>query len=1190
MCRSSTHFCLSSLQGFFRRTVLSSVRLECLSNNDCPITPANRNMCKSCRFQRCLAVGMSKSGSRIGRQPNAIKYYCAREISQLSSTGEADGAPSSSSITITNGRGASTDRPRTSSISSSEGDKVRPPTPLSRTTAPWASADRTVQPAQSSTDRGSSSVAANNALTSNGQSFTSLSSANKNSGGNNGRATQRHNVRSFSSDSPLEIQGKPAAIFAAAGTKKRKSIGNSQQQQHSVNSTKLDVPSPGSLELECDRLKYSPTQAIAFSEAHSSSNLSPGTLVQDLTQPRGSRNWYATFSQNSGDAVSYDRGRLGGIPLDALSQTPIMEYSLPNPDMSSHISSTTTSLHEIRSPIVEFDDEPDVPQETNGKMLNPLAVRLPSDEASEDLVTSYCKSFGSDPAALDVLPRREPSSTFVYSPSLDKDSTGGLYPYANRPVVQSSPSRHILVSSDTGSVPQSTVRLLPSDDEVPQAQGVDPTSSRSTRSIVDHLTSTVLQFRQQHQQRMSSVASDTPVGAIKLSVPSPVEAASNALRVTAHHSQRLSELPCVRSDEADGVYPIPSSSPPVQPTPPTRTVQSSAYHAYPLPSSCKSASPEFAWHSQSSQQQHQMHTHTHPKQRYVKSNGSPSVLDSTQFRAPSGGGGGHTSKYCDSSPHSVNGNSHNSPPAVTAALCAAAAADVTSSTSTSAPWFAAAAAAAAMANVLMVASQAPSSSSNTGSLADAYAIYSSGNGCQAERLKVSGSEGPLTVNSSGPPICSVTQHRLEQYMSGLVKCDASTVLRSLQLPTSGVDAQASSRLTHPSTVAAMRAAAAAAAAAAATAAGLVLSNSGVRPLPDELAQMQRTTAAAAAALTTFSDVPMSYENSAACCSSPSPPSSQPQPPQHIFGRVSCTIPAETPMIYGSMESKPTVNLSASRKDCELIGRTKNGIGALFVTVQDFAVGIQLAAKYMISERKKIRNNLPPVYQSMQSLDRVEDVWDRMMLHFELHSRFIVHFVKLIPGFNQLELSDKRQLVRKAMYPLMLLELSRDYVNGDSTQYNYFDFTEDEREVIFKHFPTFHTIIGHLIRSGEFLHRIRLDNIELVLVCAQEVFKSQPGLIDSASADHLFSLASRALTNHIIDSGQPLEERSSMLRLLSPLLEELNIEHHQVIAQLRQDKPQLDFPELYTEMFQLSEAEEGEQLEHAALMQSAESRS
>ncbi|VDP90859.1 unnamed protein product [Echinostoma caproni] len=90
--------------------------------------------------------------------------------------------------------------------------------------------------------------------------------------------------------------------------------------------------------------------------------------------------------------------------------------------------------------------------------------------------------------------------------------------------------------------------------------------------------------------------------------------------------------------------------------------------------------------------------------------------------------------------------------------------------------------------------------------------------------------------------------------------------------------------------------------------------------------------------------------------------------------------------------------------------------------------------------QKVRNNLPPMYRPMQSLDRIEDVWDRMMQHFEFHSRFIVHFVKLIPGFNQLELGDKRQLVRGAMYPLMLLELSRDYVDGESTHYNYFDFT------------------------------------------------------------------------------------------------------------------------------------------------------
>ncbi|VDP82836.1 unnamed protein product [Echinostoma caproni] len=101
---------------------------------------------------------------------------------------------------------------------------------------------------------------------------------------------------------------------------------------------------------------------------------------------------------------------------------------------------------------------------------------------------------------------------------------------------------------------------------------------------------------------------------------------------------------------------------------------------------------------------------------------------------------------------------------------------------------------------------------------------------------------------------------------------------------------------------------------------------------------------------------------------------------------------------------------------------------------------------------------------------------------------------------------------------------------------------------------------------------------------------QPGLIDPASTEHLFNLAGRVLTDHIIDSGQSLEERASLLRLVAPLLEELNLEHHQVIAQLRQEKPQLDFPELYTEMFQLSETDEREQREHAAMMQSTESRS
>ncbi len=43
------------------------------------------------------------------------------------------------------------------------------------------------------------------------------------------------------------------------------------------------------------------------------------------------------------------------------------------------------------------------------------------------------------------------------------------------------------------------------------------------------------------------------------------------------------------------------------------------------------------------------------------------------------------------------------------------------------------------------------------------------------------------------------------------------------------------------------------------------------------------------------------------------------------------------------------------------------------------------------------------------------------------------------GFNRLGLNDRRQLVRAAMYPIILMELSRDFVNNGSPKYNYFDF-------------------------------------------------------------------------------------------------------------------------------------------------------
>ena len=53
------------LQGFFRRTVKERdmAKYECSRQSDCQITTATRNICKYCRYQKCLDVGMKPDGA-----------------------------------------------------------------------------------------------------------------------------------------------------------------------------------------------------------------------------------------------------------------------------------------------------------------------------------------------------------------------------------------------------------------------------------------------------------------------------------------------------------------------------------------------------------------------------------------------------------------------------------------------------------------------------------------------------------------------------------------------------------------------------------------------------------------------------------------------------------------------------------------------------------------------------------------------------------------------------------------------------------------------------------------------------------------------------------------------------------------------------------------------------------------------
>ncbi|KAK5979645.1 hypothetical protein GCK32_012565, partial [Trichostrongylus colubriformis] len=48
-----------SCKGFFRRVYLSAKSLECYRGNCCEITKASRNACRSCRYKKCVQVGMN---------------------------------------------------------------------------------------------------------------------------------------------------------------------------------------------------------------------------------------------------------------------------------------------------------------------------------------------------------------------------------------------------------------------------------------------------------------------------------------------------------------------------------------------------------------------------------------------------------------------------------------------------------------------------------------------------------------------------------------------------------------------------------------------------------------------------------------------------------------------------------------------------------------------------------------------------------------------------------------------------------------------------------------------------------------------------------------------------------------------------------------------------------------------------
>lgn len=68
------HFGVNTCEGckkFFRRGLVENQSYVCKNEKDCCINPRNRNNCRYCRYQKCIAVGMSREAIKMGRPKKA---------------------------------------------------------------------------------------------------------------------------------------------------------------------------------------------------------------------------------------------------------------------------------------------------------------------------------------------------------------------------------------------------------------------------------------------------------------------------------------------------------------------------------------------------------------------------------------------------------------------------------------------------------------------------------------------------------------------------------------------------------------------------------------------------------------------------------------------------------------------------------------------------------------------------------------------------------------------------------------------------------------------------------------------------------------------------------------------------------------------------------------------------------------
>uniref|UniRef100_A0A336KLY2 CSON010625 protein n=1 Tax=Culicoides sonorensis TaxID=179676 RepID=A0A336KLY2_CULSO len=75
---SGFHYGVASCEAckaFFKRTIQGNIEYTCPANNECEINKRRRKACQSCRYRKCLLMGMLKEGVRLDRVRGGRQKY-----------------------------------------------------------------------------------------------------------------------------------------------------------------------------------------------------------------------------------------------------------------------------------------------------------------------------------------------------------------------------------------------------------------------------------------------------------------------------------------------------------------------------------------------------------------------------------------------------------------------------------------------------------------------------------------------------------------------------------------------------------------------------------------------------------------------------------------------------------------------------------------------------------------------------------------------------------------------------------------------------------------------------------------------------------------------------------------------------------------------------------------------------------